>query len=235
MSLVGASIQNIGYRELWPCVNHLTAAQAREAMRRLSQISATRESCANIFQNEMYWMYASAKAKEIDHNPDFQDRRIKEILLGLYVKDMQQTIANVRLPYALQPPSQPVHGRLSEIYAPATRKVVAKLTGDQATEELLLIALALRAYAVEHDSHYPAALNELAPAYLPKVPEDPFALHSPYRYKRQGATYLLYSVGPDGRDNGGKPFTNPPPTEEGEKRSKTIGDTSKGDIVAPRE
>lgn len=233
VSLVGASIQNIGYRELWPCVKHLTASQAREAMRRLSHISNTRESCANILQNEMYWTYASAKAEEIDHNPDFRERRAEEILLGLYVKDMQQTIANVRLPYALQPPSPPLHGGWSEGLAPDARQVATKMTGNQVTEELLLIALALRAYADKH-THYPTALNELAPAYLPQIPEDPFALHSPYRYKRQGATYLLYSIGPDGRDNGGKPFTNPP-AEGGKSGSKRITADSKGDIVAPRE
>jgi hypothetical protein len=233
VGLVGVAIQEIGYRELWPCVKHLTAAQAREAMRRLSHITATQESPADIWQDEMYWMYAGVKAKEIDPAPNSQARRLQEILLGLYVQDMQQTMPIVRLPYAQQPLSQPLHGIWSTLWAPDARKFSAKMTGNQVNEELSLLALALRAYADEH-AHYPAALNELAPAYLPQIPEDAFAQHASYRYQRQGATYLLYSIGPDGRDDGGQPFKNPP-AEGGRSGSLAIIADSKGDIVAPRE
>ena len=51
----------------------------------------------------------------------------------------------------------------------------------------------------------PGKLSELAPAYLKALPNDPFANYKPpFCYKRTGAHYLLYSIGPDGIDNGGK-------------------------------
>lgn len=70
---------------------------------------------------------------------------------------------------------------------------------------LLTVMLALRAYKAEHGS-YPNRLDALAPHYLAHVPDDPFALSTPLRYRRLGKTFLLYSVGPDGKDDGGKPI-----------------------------
>jgi hypothetical protein len=36
------------------------------------------------------------------------------------------------------------------------------------------------------------------------VPKDIFAEDAPLHYKREGAGYLLYSVGPNGRDDAGR-------------------------------
>jgi hypothetical protein len=45
-------------------------------------------------------------------------------------------------------------------------------------------------------------LAELAPSYLETVPVDPFD-GQPLRYRTQGAGYVLYSIGPDLKDDGG--------------------------------
>ncbi len=57
----------------------------------------------------------------------------------------------------------------------------------------------------------PASLNDLVPSFLPSVPADVFAADHLFRYTRTdpakdpaGRAYLLYSVGSDGQDNGGK-------------------------------
>ena len=49
---------------------------------------------------------------------------------------------------------------------------------------------------------YPERLEALVPAYLPRVPLDPFA-DAPFIYERRGDGYLLASVGPDGTFDGG--------------------------------
>ena len=46
-------------------------------------------------------------------------------------------------------------------------------------------------------------LAALVPVYLKELPSDSFALSNALSYKLQGAKFLLYSVGPDGKDNGG--------------------------------
>ena len=48
-------------------------------------------------------------------------------------------------------------------------------------------------------------MDELATKYLSHVPQDPFS-GQPLIYHAQGTNRLLYSVGPDGVDDGGKPL-----------------------------
>lgn len=62
------------------------------------------------------------------------------------------------------------------------------------------VLLALRAYHMEV-AQYPASLDELAPRYLAHVPKDPFD-GKPLRYSPQKK--MIYSVGTDLRDSGGK-------------------------------
>jgi len=68
------------------------------------------------------------------------------------------------------------------------------------------IALALRLYRVAHGT-YPDSLSALENAGW-RLPNDPFT-EQPYRYRRQGAGFLVYSVGPDLTDDGGKAHQPP--------------------------
>ena len=52
---------------------------------------------------------------------------------------------------------------------------------------------------------YPEQLSQLIPDYLAAVPADPVD-GKPLRYRRsEGGTFLLYSVGVNGVDDGGDP------------------------------
>ena len=51
---------------------------------------------------------------------------------------------------------------------------------------------------------YPARLNDLRPAYLKEVPKNVFAGDADLHYSRKGDGYLLYSVGENGKDDGGR-------------------------------
>lgn len=72
-----------------------------------------------------------------------------------------------------------------------------------AARRLLACELAIHLYSLEQ-GRPPEKLEELVPEYLPAVPLDPFT-DSPLIYRRGGDGYLLYSVGPDGADDGGAP------------------------------
>jgi hypothetical protein len=67
---------------------------------------------------------------------------------------------------------------------------------------LLTVELALRCYRAEQ-GHGPERLEELVPKHLKRVPLDPFN-GKPLTYRAQGTNWLLYSVGLDGVDDGGK-------------------------------
>ncbi|MCG3180521.1 MAG: hypothetical protein BIFFINMI_02883 [Phycisphaerae bacterium] len=64
------------------------------------------------------------------------------------------------------------------------------------------LALSLAAYKADHGG-YPDALAALAPDYVPAVPADWF-VNQPLHYAREGAGYLLYSVGANMTDDGGQ-------------------------------
>ncbi len=72
--------------------------------------------------------------------------------------------------------------------------------------ELTRLAFALEAYRADHGS-YPARLTDLAPAYVRKVPKDLFNNAEP-RYCQEGNGYVLYSVGSNEKDDGGRGFQN---------------------------
>lgn len=66
---------------------------------------------------------------------------------------------------------------------------------------LLAIDTALRLWQSTR-GRYPESLDELTPEILPTLPLDPYAA-APFRYRRHGDQFLLYSVGYSGVDQGG--------------------------------
>ena len=74
------------------------------------------------------------------------------------------------------------------------------------TFELTKLAFALAAFRADSGS-YPVRLAELAPKYVREVPKDIFNDAEPH-YRQDGKGYLLYSVGSNGKDDGGKGFEN---------------------------
>jgi hypothetical protein len=84
------------------------------------------------------------------------------------------------------------------------RKYLVKLADIEVGRRLLVTAIALQRYHLAH-GNYPENLNELVPDFLTMVPID-LMDGKPLRYqKKSDGTFLLYSVGEDGEDNGGDP------------------------------
>lgn len=73
-----------------------------------------------------------------------------------------------------------------------------------ASRRMAAAALALRLYELDH-AERPQRLEELVPSYLAAVPEDPFAADGrPLGYRPDADPRVIYSVGLDGVDNGGR-------------------------------
>lgn len=64
-------------------------------------------------------------------------------------------------------------------------------------------AVALEQFRGAHNNRYPTDLSQLNPEYLLGPALDPFD-GQPLRYKANGSGYLLYSIGPDLRDDSGR-------------------------------
>ncbi|HZO87573.1 MAG TPA: hypothetical protein VFB38_04480 [Chthonomonadaceae bacterium] len=250
--LVGIACEAIGRKPLWKAIDHLNAGQARATARRLERIRGLHVPIAETLKEEKWftlaglqeafrhpdWLRQWAKAGQED--PSLVEevsgyllllRHSKRQILDNYMRYMDQAIACAKLPYAVPcaapaVPEDPINRWLAPTFTQARFQDAAY---SETLNALLLTALALRAYRLEHGA-YPQTLSALVPAYLSQVPEDPFALYTALRYKRMGAAYLLYSIGPDGKDDGGVPINNPKATSE-TQRHMVLAE-SVGDIVA---
>ncbi|MDQ3814283.1 MAG: hypothetical protein M3347_10075, partial [Armatimonadota bacterium] len=148
-------------------------------------------------------------------------------------RTMDAFIANARQPYAKQQPAPPAGDPITELMTPIFSKSRYQGARSEAGNALLTVALALRAFQLEHGT-YPAQLSELVPAYLKRVPADPFGNGGPLNYRRTGKNYVLWSIGPDGVNNGGRPIDNKSPSGlplTGPRRYWVQPD-SQGDVVA---
>lgn len=107
-------------------------------------------------------------------------------------------------------PRQAVSERLSHIFVtlflPATNACVIAEDRAIMQVEFTKLAFALAAYRAEQGS-YPTKLADLVPKYIAKVPKDIFNDAEPH-YRQEGNGYLLYSVGDNGKDDGGKGLEN---------------------------
>ncbi|MCW5555621.1 MAG: hypothetical protein KIS67_26110 [Verrucomicrobiae bacterium] len=102
----------------------------------------------------------------------------------------------------------PVSSLLLPNYSRAIRSVVRQDT----QRRLTITVIALKRYQLQH-RQFPAELNELVPAFLTVVPMDPMS-GRPLRYRRNAdGSFTLYSVGEDGKDDGGDPNSSSPVTE----------------------
>jgi hypothetical protein len=73
---------------------------------------------------------------------------------------------------------------------------------DLAMLRLLMVESGLLAYRLAHGT-LPESLDALEPEFLAHVPVDPF-VNEPFRYRREGENFVLYSVGPSRADGGGR-------------------------------
>jgi hypothetical protein len=83
------------------------------------------------------------------------------------------------------------------------------------TEMRILIAeLGIRAHKLD-TGRVPTTLTELVPKYLPAIPDDPYG-NGAVKYAVSANGYTLYSIGPDGDDDRGRPIVNQRGTEDGD-------------------
>ncbi len=92
---------------------------------------------------------------------------------------------------------------LQRMLRESDRKFREQAKTGEAQLRLLMTDLAIRQFQSERGV-YPNRLDELVPQFLRAVPRDPFGTNG-FIYRLQTNNFLLYSVGPDGKDDGGTP------------------------------
>lgn len=97
--------------------------------------------------------------------------------------------------------AHPYSRAISRLLLPALSRAAGVFEHGFECEQMAAIAVALRRYRMDC-GQYPDALDALAPKYLAAVPADLFSGES-LKYRKEGKGFLLYSVGLNGKDDGG--------------------------------
>ena len=99
----------------------------------------------------------------------------------------------------------------------------------QTQRNLATLALALGGYRLDHGK-YPKTLTKLAPEYLTEIPKDVFS-DGDLHYKVEKDSYLLYSVGLNGKDDGGRNYAKELDSNPRDNDSATESEQSTDDIA----
>lgn len=249
-ALVGQAMQSMGQRQMFIVLPHLNAIESKSAARRMEKICAMQLPYAQTLREEKW--STQAAMLEILRKPDWASQFASNVggtpatfwnkwryslvgkrrVMDNFTKYMDKTIAEAAKPYAkmqeVPVPDDPVN----QMIAPVFSRSRFSFTRGETGSALILVSLCLRVYRLEHGD-YPEKLSLLAPNYLQKIPADPFGNGEPLRYKKQGATYKLWSIGPDLKDNNGAPLQQPDHVNRYENTDKTAprDATTQGDWV----
>ena len=95
----------------------------------------------------------------------------------------------------------------ADMVMPGWSKAMRTAAETKARLVALKTALAIERFRLANNNALPATLDALVPGYCSAPPRDPFD-DQPLRYKKLQGGYVVYSIGPDGVDNGGAERTN---------------------------
>ncbi len=248
--LVGIAIQSIGRKDTWEIAGHLSGPEARAAIQRLARIREERFPYWRTLEEEK-WM-VQAGLLEIMRRPDWYRQYLlamgpgttadwglmlrlmatsKSTLVNEYSNYMDRSISRAKVPYAARPaPIALPTNSLVSVIVPVFEQAHFASVKSEVLNDLLLLSLALRAYQAEQGQP-PRALSALVPRYLKALPEDPFAPDGKFRYRVERGRPLLYSIGPDATDDGGRPVRGKRTSADPAVRHMVEADST-GDIVA---
>ncbi|HCC47674.1 MAG TPA: hypothetical protein DEQ38_06100 [Elusimicrobia bacterium] len=95
-----------------------------------------------------------------------------------------------------------VFAKFEEVETPSYGKVVPRYHVAYNALHVLRAALGVKRYQ-RATRRLPESLAALVPAYLAEVPTDTFNNWTPLSYAKAGRRFAVYSIGPDGKDDGG--------------------------------
>jgi hypothetical protein len=233
--LVGIAAQSLGRQTklVQPRIDALDAAGAKAAARRLSAILATETVPAETIRSERELCFAMMRADErAAHTASSTAQRLLEPFMfrghNRYLDALSAWASTGRQgdEPANPAPDAKRFGTLAKMTGEVMPKAMFKWWTNRAANEMFVAALALQSYRAEHGA-YPDRLEALVPHILPELPRDPYGA-GPLKYRREGDKYVLYSVGPDRKDDGGKAAEKQ--DEKGQKVYRIDAD-SVGDVV----
>jgi hypothetical protein len=155
----------------------------------------------------------------------------KRTVIDEYLRVIDTHLADAKKPYIHRKRPSHTTEYVISIMAKACENQRFGDLYNQTLSSQMLCELALHTYHARHHA-YPSSLKALVPQYLSKLPDDPFAASGTFGYTRIKRGYRLYSIGPDGIDDGGKASVDGQHRTVSGHNSTYFKKESIGDIVA---
>jgi len=234
---------------MWSTVDKAPSSTAKRIAASVEALDPSRTSMVDILTEEKW--YSTACLLEYTREMDWREQFInddanalqtefdrmrmrlklapvvRQELIDDHLRWMDAQISAARGPYGTKPIRTPMNATTG-MFVGDTALPVADHAANVAQDRMLATAYALRAYHLDHGA-YPGRLDALTPVYLKQVPLDPFTTRATLRYRTTAKGYLLYSIGPDGIDDGGKSFDN---GERSNEMRYWVEFSASGDVVA---
>ncbi|HEY0074233.1 MAG TPA: hypothetical protein VGB77_09035, partial [Abditibacteriaceae bacterium] len=217
-ALVGYAVQALSRRPIQEMLPSLDAPTCRKTARAIEKLHLSRVPYAEVLQEEKWNVAAnllpmlqsagSIGIQVVGYDANTKKQRFRPVSRRRYMADflrqMDALSEGAKQPYALAPAVQPPGDALTGTLWPVFLRGRFNVAKCESANTMLMSALALHAYRLEKGS-YPDSLSQLAPGYIKAIPPDGFGAGEALRYKKEGANYRLWSIGPDKKDDGGKP------------------------------
>jgi hypothetical protein len=218
------ALQNIGLRALEESIDRLDAPTTARLAREFLVLDSRSPRLADLLANEkeaktaclvealrhgtvwqVFWPDDSLLSHALAWREFGLGLPSKRNLLAQYRSYMDAGIKDASRPYYLRTVRLPYQG-VVELVAPDLGAIKAEWSVREARWRIMELRLAARAYQLQHGRPAGSAAS-LVPGYLPAVPRDPFA-DRPLVYRVKGNQVIVYSRGPDGKDDGGRDLGN---------------------------
>jgi hypothetical protein len=227
--LVGVGCEDLGRRALDEVIPGLDRAGCEKALRRLEAIDKMRVPLLETIGGEE--VFSRRVFKDLMAHPEklpwFSDDTMSQDAQALLMAKMragswqaidafwQDLRARLAKPYGergdIPKPTDPY----LKIVEPVMSSIWLRDAELRAQSALRQVWLAVRCYQIDK-RRLPASLQDLLPDYLVAIPTDPFS-GKPLLANAATGAFVIYSVGPDCRDDGGSPI-------QGNVTSKSTGD-----------
>lgn len=246
--LNGIAIQSLGRARGADGGENLMLSQVNASLRRLESLYENRMRFASVLDGEK--RFGLKMWTDMLSHPEWRDPRnfgemtdLQKTQLAAisptevtrrYTAAMDRQIALARQPYST--PHQPFaqsQNTFDTLLEPDWGRLGFVVARSDTYTATWLVSLALRAHKL-HKGFYPTTLQSLVPEFLHSVPMDPFSGTQPLQYSSFAGSYTLWSIGPDGVDDGGKAIPWPAgrgPAPGAALQLPPVEADSKGDFV----
>ena len=224
---ISQDIQAYARQRLENVFGHLSSSELKTVAFKMEAIQKLAVPFANVL-TEIKWIYIRDRLIELHDTTIFQALRdsqterewsgkysiydeiqwctySKRAIIADLSRYFNQQINRVKRPYAMKglPPVAP----RDPFFLDPDNDLITNRWFDclynQTRNQQLMVAFATRAFQLDH-YRLPDTISQLMPVYLNCVPVDLFTKRDRLQYRKLEDCLVIYSVGPDGKDDNGK-------------------------------